>query len=59
MSYAKYGTNRSYELETKESDYVGEEYVYYGQDGYGLIEDFNKRNCYGVEDVYNDLEEWN
>ena len=28
-------------------------------ENYGLIEDINANNCYGVEDVYNGLGEWN
>ena len=28
-------------------------------DDFGLIEDVNVDNCYGVEDVYNNLDEWN
>ncbi len=28
-------------------------------DSFGLIEDVNVDNCYGVEDVYNNLDEWN
>jgi len=26
---------------------------------YGLIEDINDKNCYSVEDVYFDLDNWN
>ena len=28
-------------------------------DSFGLIESMNVDNCYGVEDVYNNLDEWN
>lgn len=28
-------------------------------DDFGLIEDVNVDNCYGVEDVYNNLDGWN
>ena len=28
-------------------------------ENYGLFEDFSISNCYGVEDVYNDVDNWN
>lgn len=36
-----------------------EEIVEFIEIGYGLYEDIYKKDCYGVEEVYETLDDWN
>lgn len=54
MSYRRYSHNRNDEVEREVDNYLDCDVI-----SYGLIEDVNKNNCYGVEDVYADLDSWN
>ena len=62
MSYARYSRNDEINREV-EDDFnaflfeVSDEFRLV--DDFGLIEDVNVDNYYGVEDVYNNLDEWN
>lgn len=54
MSYSKFnpnGRNHWYESE----DYCERELVF----NYGTIENINTNNCYGVEDIWEMIEEYN
>lgn len=53
MSYYKYSQDRNKEIIRRDYEYNDYEF------SYGLLEDITKKNCYGVETVYDDLNDWN
>ena len=59
LSYNKsYSRNKEIKREVEKIENVENVYVY-EERMYGIIEDYCISNCYAVEDVYSELEEWN
>ena len=67
MAWSEMSYNRDYSRNkeiVREKDYF-DAFLFEREDefsmveNYGLCEDFSISNCYGVEDVYNDVDNWN